>query len=445
MDIAEVKKIIDADYRRIKKVVSQYAYYSGNHPGIYYDAAKEDPDNRVPVPIVRKAVQFILGYMFKPGNIQYTGAYYDSTLKDIFAENEESLLDSELALSALVTGKAFEAHWTDGGREYFAQIPTTQGIMVKSDDIVPRDIAFIRYWRDSSGALNAWVYDDSTIAKYRGADSSSLQNYETVQHGYKSVPVLEVNISPDGSNLFDHVLPLVDLMDKGLSEDIANEMQRYANAYLLMAEDMAQEDADKVKIVKVFKNLRDNVREKIAFLEKNLNPEFVNTALDRIERLCYEMLGVPNPGDETFASAVSGTALAYRLLPFEYLCASIETYFIRFLQRRIRLIGNLDSTINGTDGDVSEVDIKLTRNLPANVTEAIDNAVKLSTIVSKETMLASLPVSIVPDVEEEMARLDKEAQDSAELFSSDNMATDNNADDTSQGITDENTDKGINA
>jgi SPP1 family phage portal protein len=429
VDIATIQKYIEIDPARQNRIMSQYMYYSGRHTGIYYDNPKEDPDNRVPVPIVRKAIQFILGYMFKPGNITYTGPYYDSTLKDIYDANEEELLNAEHAKTALIAGYSYEAHWTEDGQERFARVPAEQGIMVKSDDIVPRDIAFIRHWIDIDRIHHVWVYDDSKVTIYSG-NGGALVFEKEYDHGYKSVPVLEIPISDDLSNLFDHVLPLVDLMDKGLSEDIANEMQRLANSYLLMANDIdsttkddnGETDVDKIKRTKIFSNLRDDVTRSVAFLTKNLNPEFINTALDRIERLIYDMIGVPNPGDETFANAVSGTALAYRLLPFEYLCASIEVYFTRFLQRRIRLIGALDSTINGTDSAVADIDIKWARNLPMNHTEMIENAVKLSAILSKRSVLEYLPSDIVPDVENELKEQEEESQGIADMIDVANSA-----------------------
>lgn len=419
MDVKDIKKYIDNDGPRVRHIKQQVAYYEGKHPGILFDNPKEEPDNRVPVPIIRSAINFLLGYMFKPGNITYTGDFYDSTLKDIYDNNEEGIQNAELAKTALTTGKAYEAHWTEEGQEKFAQVPITQGIMVKSSDLVPRDLAFLRYWRDDRHILHAWVYEPGIVNIYVDGKTGLEIDPENppIEQGYKTVSVLEVTISSDGSNLFDHVLELQDLLDKGLSEDIANELQRFASAYLLMADsiDSTHEDengytdADKIKLAKTFSSLGDNIRDKVAFLEKNINPEFINTALDRIERLVWEMIGVINPNDDSFKNAVSGTALAYRLLPFEYLCAGIETYFGRFLQRRVRLVGALDSTINGTLGPVADVVIKFNRNLPANETEMIDNALKLSTLVSKETMLEYLPGSVIDSAEDEMKRGDMES------------------------------------
>ena len=428
MDVKDIKKYIDNDVPRVRHINQQVAYYEGKHPGILFDLPKEEPDNRVPVPIIRAAINFLLGYMFPPGSITYTGEYYDSTLKDTYNSNEEGILNSEMAKTALITGRAYEAHWTEDGAERFAQVPITQGIMVKSSDLVPRDLAFIRYWKDDKSRLHAWVYEPGIVNIYTEGkfgleldtnviDGEGNKIVNPIIQGYKTVSVLEATINSDGSNLFDHVLELQDLLDRGLSEDIANELQRFANAYLLLGVDLDSThkdekgltDLDKIKFNKIFTNLGESVRDKVAFLEKNINPEFINTALDRIERLVWEMIGVINPNDDSFKNAVSGTALAYRLLPFEYLCAGIETYFGRFLQRRVRLVGALDSTINGTAGPVADVVVKFSRNLPANETEKIDNALKLSTLVSKETMLEYLPGSVVDSAEDEMKRGDEES------------------------------------
>ena len=52
------------------------------------------------------------------------------------------------------------------------------------------------------------------------------------------------------------------------------------------------------------------------------------------------------------------------------------------------------------------MDIKTTRNLPQNITEEVAAASQLEGLVSKETQLSVL--SIVPNIAEEMERMEKE-------------------------------------
>ncbi len=408
IDIADIDKHIARHNAR--RLYEQRAYYEGKHPAIYSDGPKEAPDNRVPVPIVRKAIKQVMGYMFRPGDITYSGEYYESTLKDIYDANEEGIVDAELAETALVNGKAFELHWTEDSQERFTQVPVTQSIPIYDGAIIPKMVGFIRYWIDD-GVQYATTYDDREIVEY----VNGAQGWEYVgqprEHGYKSVPVIEFTIGPNGENIFDHVLPLVDLLDQSISEDIANELQRFASAYLLMADDISSDvdadgesEVDKIKRTKIFARLGEGVQNKLAYLTKTIDPTFINTALDRTERLIYEMLAVPNPSDDTF-NAQSGLALEYKLQPFEYLCASIQPYFTRGLQQRIRLIGNLDATINGTQGATSEVSINWHRNKPDDLNAVADVVNKLAGVVSDETRLKLFPSYIVPDVEKELAKI----------------------------------------
>lgn len=406
----ELYKHINAHLRNQRRIFSQSAYFRGPHPAIYADSAKEDPDNRVPVTIPRKAVKFLNGYMFKPGSIVYTGDYYENVLKDQFNACEESILTSELAVSALVHGHAYELHWTDGGKDYFAEVPIEQSIMVYDDKlgIFSEPVYFIRYWTDDDGIQRAEVWDAKEKQAFIGPqwrlDGSAMV------HGYKRVPVIDFKIARDGSNLFDHVLPLVDVLDKGMSEDVANELQRLANSYLLLANDIdatpgadGESEVDKIKRTKIIANLREDVTRSVAFLTKNLDPSFINSALDRIERLCYELIGIPNQSDDTFAAS-SGIALLYKLVPLEFTSSDIETYFSRGLQQRIRLMANLDATING-NSDSTEVSIQFHRNLPMDILSLAQTAGMLKGILSDETILKMFPASLVPDVEEELERL----------------------------------------
>jgi SPP1 family phage portal protein len=206
-------------------------------------------------------------------------------------------------------------------------------------------------------------------------------------------------------------LALVDVLDKGVSEDLANELQRLANSYLLLANDIdgvtedgnGETEVDKIKRTKVIANLREDVRRSVDFLTKNLDPSFINSALDRLERLIYELIGIPNPSDDTFAAS-SGIALAYKLIPLEYLATVIETYFTRGLQNRIRLISDGQYTMTGNESK-NEVQISWMRNLPNDLITLTQVAMNVKGILSDETILRMFPSSIVSDVEEEMQKI----------------------------------------
>jgi SPP1 family phage portal protein len=117
------------------------------------------------------------------------------------------------------------------------------------------------------------------------------------------------------------------------------------------------------------------------------------------------MLCIFNPNDDLFATA-SGIAQAYKLLGFELLIADMEAYFSKGLQNRIYMISG-DESFKG-EGEPKGVTINFTRNLPFDL-EKMAQIVSLlaggRAVISDETLLKLFPATLVPDYEEELARV----------------------------------------
>jgi len=239
IDLKEVQKLIASDRARQDRLAVQAAYVKGTNPSILAPAPKEEPDNRIPVPFARRAINMVLGYMFKEGNIVYSGDGYDDALQETFDANDEGLIDLELAATSLAHGEAWELHWTEGGSDQFAQIPVSQCIAIYDDSLKPKLIGFVRHWskRDYDGKTTfyAHVYDESIVVRYQGPTVEALAEESREAHGYGRVPVVQFKISSDGTNLFDHVTALIDFYDKIMSEDFANELARFAAAPLKLS------------------------------------------------------------------------------------------------------------------------------------------------------------------------------------------------------------------
>ena len=126
---------------------------------------------------------------------------------------------------------------------------------------------------------------------------------------------------------------------------------------------------------------------------------------DTFERLIYDMMQIINPNDIAATGTISGIALAYKLLQFEYFCASCEAYFSRGLQWRIRLIQNVTGNMSAKPQDRPQVDIKFRRNLPFDMASAVDQFVKVAGILPNDIALKLFPADFMPDpakVAEEM-------------------------------------------
>jgi SPP1 family phage portal protein len=226
------------------------------------------------------------------------------------------------------------------------------------------------------------------------------------------------------------VLGLVDLYDRVISQDVANELSRFANAYLMLADtiddvtvdERGRTKLDRLKEVKIFDQLGidGDVRQKVAYLERNVNNSFIEATLDRAERLIYEMLNMQNPNDDGFAAA-SGIAQKWKMLGAELDAANMESYFSIFLYQRIELIAAiLSNTGSPVSGDVESVDISFKRTTPSNLLEIAQTiALFGGQELSERTKLGLLPSDVIESVDDELERLAEQR-----LANPENMAMD---------------------
>jgi SPP1 family phage portal protein len=437
IDSKELQKIIASDRARQSKIARQAAYVRGENPAILAPYPQEEPDNRIPIPFARRAVNMILGYVFKEGNIVYSGDGYDDDLKDTFDMNDEGLIDLELAATALAHGNAYELHWTEEGSDQFAQIPVSQCIPVYNDSLRPKMIAFVRYWTKDN--INyAHVYDESTMQAFKWARGAEpTVDGDPVEHAYGAVPIIKFPISPDGSNIFDHVTALIDFLDKVLSENYANELSKLSEAILALAgrvDDTPDEDGvsdvDRVRASGIMQNLGDGTRavtDLVAYITKNINPAFLESGFDRAYDLFYESAQLPNP-KETNNGEASGVAHKFRILAFEYLCTTIATYFAIGLQNRIKMIKGISANLSASGEQNTDVTITFNRNLPDDIFQLSQIAANLKGTLSDETILRMFPTYVVEDVEAELEKVNRQRDESVDLFNRQSADDDNDND-----------------
>lgn len=412
MDVKELEKHIAKHIGNLTKIVKQERYGRGYNPAILAPYPKEEPDNRIPIPIAKRAVDLTVGYLAKEGNITYAGDGFDEATQEWLDTNDEGLTTAEELTSGLVHGTAYELHWIGENLvDEFALVPRAEAIPIHSSDLKPKLKGFI-HWRKVDDRYLADYYDEFMVTRF-SSDSyaSGYQIEDQMAHPYNRVPVVEFRISSDGSNLFDHCIALIDFMDKLHSENYANEIMRHAAATLLTSSRFSEEedeygetDLDRWRRTGVMQGVDTPVTDNFAYLTKDLIGTFLEATADRIERLTYEMLSLLNPNDDTFATA-SGVAQLYKLLGFEYLCTRITAYFMRGLQDRFKLYQRLRGAMT-VGGEINtDITINWRRNLPNDVLNIAQIIATLDGKLSDETLLRMLPASIVPDVKEELKKL----------------------------------------
>ena len=149
----------------------------------------------------------------------------------------------------------------------------------------------------------------------------------------------------------------------------------------------------------------------VQFLTKPTADATQENLLTRLERLIYQTSMVANLSDETFGSAASGVALAYKLQAMSNLALTFDRKIEKSLRKRYKLFCSLSTNVANPDA-WRDMEFKMARNLPRNIQEETAVAAQAEGLVSKRTQLELL--SYVPDPAVELERMEKEEAAGAE-------------------------------
>lgn len=396
----------------------------------------EAPNNQVTVPYARTLTNTVKGYMYKPGLIKYTydgsdDAYFEQ-LKQIFDTNNEPQTNSELGEHQSKYGIGIELLYLKDNEgkimPYFTFIDPKEVILIYDYSIEKNLICAIRYYTIDTIEKNVTkqkleIYYPEVIEYYTLINSGTNKELvfeNTVPNFFFEVPFIIYKNNEEYHSDYEPVATMIDLYDK-LMSDSANEMDRFAAAYMVFKNYVLggneEENRKKMATLKKMRAFFVNGDGEIEFLTKNIPTEFIQEIKTTLRDDIVYHTQIPDFRDESFGTA-SGIAIKYKLINFENLCATKESFFKDGLYQRIKLINNFFK-IQADTIELKEVEIDFDRNIPMNVMEEADIAVKLQNIVSQETLLDQL--SIVDDVESEMERIKKEDEEKQKQFDIDNM------------------------
>jgi SPP1 family phage portal protein len=398
-----------------------FGYSIGDNPPILSREEKEAPDNRVPAPIAKKLVSTVKGYMGKPGYITYSSSdpeYAQEIKADVLDTNDEELLTADLLNDALSIGWAYELQIvTPELALRLYRIPANQGLMIYDDTLEANKIAFVylRTRQEITGGLIAeyqvmTIYYANFWVEYeRRLNNAVWVETDRQEHIFGDVPATEYRINQNKLPVYHAVIRLMDELDKTLSQNYANEQERFANATLLAATKLNAEIIARLGDVKAFDDINragdvPNVNSAFGYLTKPARGSDVAEWADRLERLIYDNAMVPNMSAISDGANQSGEALTNKMWLLEWLASDIQGYFSRGLQDRFVLIGMAWQEIRGVP--VQDITISFRRNMPENPLTMAQTAGALIGILSKRTILEKVfPADWVSDVDAELQQL----------------------------------------
>ena len=390
--------------------------YKGFHD-VYKQPEKPDwkPDNRLAVNFPRYITDTFLGFGYGvPIKKSHPDEAIAQAINDFERENETTDHEYELARKCCIYGHAFEYLYQDEEAKTKMTICTPMELFVVYDDTVKNRALFaVRYGyhsteTDQPGQRYGEILTREEIIPFEGSTAG-----DPTENPYGRLPCVEWMLNEDRMGLYEGVSGLVETYNHTLGEK-ANDVDAFAEAYLaVLGAELDEDGIYKIRDNRVI-NLygTDDAKDiLVQFLQKPTADGTQENLLNRLETLIYQTSMVANISDESFGSAASGVALAYKLQAMSNLALTFDRKIEKSLRKRYKLFCSLSTNVPNRDA-WRDVDIRTTRNLPKNVAEEAQTAAQLEGIVSKETQLSVL--SIVPDVKKELERMEQEGAEAAE-------------------------------
>ena len=397
------------DVSRLQKLKD---YYDGKHDILSRTMDAGKPNNKLVHNYPSYIVDVFQGYFI--GNpVVYSGDEKTlEAMQDIFNYNDEQDENSEIARQAGIFGRGGEVLYIDeSGQVRFRYCDPLSLKIIYDNSIDPQIIGAIRKYsiEDDSGEVTEYadVYDDMEVVTYKIDGMSEVSREQTF---FMDVPVIDYVNNSDVKGDFEGVISLVDAYNLSRSNK-TNDLEYFTDAYLYLIGLMGTTN-DEITDMKNNRTLLFNEltggQLPAGFLVKPSNVEEAKEQIAQLNEDIHKFSKAVDLSDENFANQQSALAMAWKILIMDQITTNKERKFKKGLQRRLELICSY-LNFRGASFNYLDISLKFERNKPLDELAKVQIALMLNGFVSKETALSSLPSSIVPDIPEELRRLEEEA------------------------------------
>ena len=405
-----VGEMIEKHERRLRRYEYLENLYKGFHD-VYNEPEKESwkPDNRLAVNFPRYITETFAGYGYGvPIKIMHPDEKINTAIQEFIRDNEMSDHEAEMVKKCCIYGHAFEyIYQNEQTKTKVSACDPKELFVVYDDTVAGRALFAIKY---------GYHYDDNGMKEQKFGqilsrdlieDFEGTKKKESFINPYGLIPVVEWRLNDERIGLYEEVAGLIEAYNHAIGEK-ANDIDAFAEAYLaVQGAKLDDKDVYRIRddrLINVYGT--DNAKDVLVnFLQKPSADGTQENLLTRLEKLIYETSMVANISDETFGNATSGTALAYKLQAMSNLALSFDRKIEKSIRKRFKVWSTLGTNTSDPNAYI-DIDIKMTRNIPKNISEEAATAAQLAGVVSRETQLSVL--SIVPDVQAEMEKIEEE-------------------------------------
>lgn len=446
----EIEKLYELMKTKRLTIAENERYVIGENPAILDKQPGKSPDNRIPTPLAKSAVEDMTGYAGRAGDVKTSYELVEvkeevTETVDPFIEymnamdiyNKVDLENSELYEESLNQGESYELWWTSDKKNLpgglltaeYKIVPNAEILLIYSTDL-KRELLHAVHFVVDKETITADVYFPEFKETWTQKKDSGVWNKSTkeMRYPYKIVPVNLFRSNRRSLPYFEAEKSLIDSHDEVLSKSL-NEVDRFNAMIMLFGKKVSDALATKLKEGNV--SLLDELGEEGTswpeYLQKEFGgiKDFYSNLMDRFERLFHKSTKVPDMTSETFAgSDQSGIAIAFKLIGMEFKAAQIETYFSQGLDRRLKLYGDVyNASTASIDVEEYKAVITTKRNIPVDIKSKAEIIQLLTGKISSESAIKFLPRDIIPDPEKELELLKGELPSGTVDFDDETLIT----------------------
>lgn len=405
------------------------AYYRNDNAINKAHKAEGKANHKVAHPFCHQIVSTMVGYFAsEPVQFDIDNEQVKQALDDFMKYNDFDRVFTKVITDSCIYGVGSMMTFIDHkGMVRFASVDPKELIVIVNNDVLEDIHTVIRHWEcesnDDKKVRYVEVYTEDKVRKFYMEDEELVGTEIVEEHFFGDVPFTLFYANSEQMSIFERIIPLVDAYDL-LESETLNLVSDLSEAILLIGG--VELDDDMIRQVNQLRLLNVSDTENqidVRYIVKDAptNEETKQRLHDDI----FSLSMIPDVNSKDFGEALSGTALKLRLASMEFLAGLMEGYSKLGLRRLVELWCNVNSLIGGVDTDevIRGLSIRMTRNTVSNEAEEISNAIQLSTLISKESVLGLLS-SFIPDVQVELDRLSVEASEHLKQF--DSYETDEN-------------------
>lgn len=338
-------------------------------------------------------------------------------ITDFTTRNNMYGVDMETTKFASIYGYAGRLFYIDpDGNERVMPVHGFETIILSETDITEPEFAVRYFYTTDLNGVKHWTvefYDNESIYTYTG-NLNALNFVSKNPHMFDYCPLQGIANNCEMLGDCEKVLSLIDDYDKVISDN-SNEVEAFVHAYMIFEGLKVDDNTIKEgqKNGSFVLPATGTQQGKVYFLTKNINDNFTEHHLQRLEDNIYRFSRTPNLTDDTFGSA-SGVSLKFKLHGLETKCGMFQAKMMDAGQYMWKVLSSSWAKKKITV-DPLQVTMEFSRNFPldladeANVVQAL-----ISAGLPKEIAFGQL--SFIDDVNYVMEMLEEEKNGIASLM-----------------------------